>query len=739
MKKIFPYLFICLFVFIFFWQFFLKGLLPIPADDIVGLYNPFRDYFAKDYPNGIPFKNFLITDPVRQQYLWRELVISAEKRFDLPLWNPYNFTGTPLLANFQSGSFYFLNVLFLFLPFSTAWSLIIFLGPLLSGIFLYLYLNNLRLSKLSSVFGGIAYSFSGFFVAWMEWGTITQVGLWLPLVLLSIDKLFTKKNFVWVFIYCFSVVSAFFAGHLQIFFYLYIFSLVYLMVRWFQFRARKHVIILFLILNLILIAVTSIQWLPTFQYISLSARNIDVLGIDSSGWFVPWQNAFQFIAPDYFGNPATLNYWGIWNYGELVGYVGITPLILAIFAMFYRRDRKTLFFGTVLFISIFLTFPTYLAKIPYLLKIPFLSTAQPSRLLFIVDFTLAVLSAFGFDYLLREKKKIVIIYPLIFVAILLACLWIFIPKEHFLVTGNNLKLPTFLFVLSVISFALLLVLKDKKKLTTIIYIALLGITIFDLFRFGWKFNPFTDRSYLFPSTEVTSFLVKNLGNYRYMTTDSRIFPPNFSSIYRLESVDGYDPLYLQRYGELIIAAERNKPDIAPPFGFNRIITPHNYGSKIMDLSGVKYILSLSSLNSPRVKKVFQEGQTIIYENLNVLPRAFFAEKLEPAKNGQEAINFMFDRSFNPGKIAVVENFESGMLSKRFEVGQVNINVYSENKIVLKTANGGLGFLVLTDSYYPAWKATVDGKITKIYRTDYNFRGVIVPPGNHLVEFFTTLF
>src|SRR3989344_9524853 len=119
MKKILPYLSIVLLVFVFFWQFFFKGLLPIPADTIVGLYHPFRDLYAKEYPRGIPFKNFLITDSVRQQYPWRKLVISAQKKLEFPLWNPYNFTGTPLLANFQSAPFYPLNILFFMMPFAT--------------------------------------------------------------------------------------------------------------------------------------------------------------------------------------------------------------------------------------------------------------------------------------------------------------------------------------------------------------------------------------------------------------------------------------------------------------------------------------------------------------------------------------------------------------------------------------------------------------------------------------------
>ena len=59
--------------------------------------------------------------------------------------------------------------------------------------------------------------------------------------------------------------------------------------------------------------------------------------------------------------------------------------------------------------------------------------------------------------------------------------------------------------------------------------------------------------------------------------------------------------------------------------------------------------------------------------------------------------------------------------------------------MIETENGSTGFMVLTDSFYPTWKATIDGKGTKIYRTDYNFRGIIVPAGNHKIEFYDTLF
>lgn len=117
MKKLLPIVYIFLVVFIFFWQFFFKTLLPIPADNIIGLYNPFIDYYRGIYPKGFPYKNYLLGDPIKTQYPWRSLAINMEKRLQLPIWNPYSFSGTPLLANFSSVVFYPGNIVFFLFSF----------------------------------------------------------------------------------------------------------------------------------------------------------------------------------------------------------------------------------------------------------------------------------------------------------------------------------------------------------------------------------------------------------------------------------------------------------------------------------------------------------------------------------------------------------------------------------------------------------------------------------------------
>lgn len=752
MKNVLPFLVFVLFVFVFFKPLFLNGLLPIPSDTIVGLYYPYRDFYAPEYPRGIPFKNFLITDPIRQQIPWRTLVFDIEKQLQLPLWNPYSFAGTPLLANGQSGVFYPLNLLFFFFPFSFSWSVLIFSQPLLAGLFLYLYLRNMKLGRVSSVLGSLVFAFSGFSVAWMEWGTIVSTGLWLPLILLSIDRLFTKSTDskytqvriqdsvlrLWCLVFILGMSCSFFSGHLQTFFYVFVISVGYSLLRFFQSEKSWNVLIL-LCLNFLLFGfITAVQWIPMFQLIGLSARNIDVTW-QVPGWFIPWNQLIQFLVPDFFGNPATGNYWGVWNYGEMIGYVGIVPFVFGIFALFFRRDKKTAFFGTLFVLSLFFALPTVVSNLPFVFSVPFLSTAQPTRLLFVVDFSLAVLTGLGLDYFIRTKKKIIGILPVAFLLLVLF-VWIILPSQHLVLSSveiakRNMVLPIVLLLICCFVLGISIFVKNKRGFYLLIWIAVV-ISFFDLFRFASKFEAFSFASYLYPSTPIISYLQSHAGVNRVMTTDDRILPPNFSGWYRLQTVDGYDPLYLLRYGQLIAASERGKPDDSPPFGFHRIITPHRFDSRIMNLLGVKYILAFDTIRMPDYIPVATEGGIRVYENTHSLPRLFFVNSIHSTSSQDDALHFLFDPANDLAKYAIVET--PLLKNTSFVVGKVTHISYSSNTISFETVNAGNGFLVLTDSYYPTWHVRIDEQEEQIYRTDYDFRGIFIPKGKHRIVFWDAL-
>ncbi len=736
LKKITPYFVLVVFVLIFFHKVFL-GLLPIPSDTIVGLYHPFRDVYSKNYPNGIPYKNFLVTDPVRQIYPWKVLSIESISRFSLPLWNPYEMAGVPHLANFQSGVFYPFNLLLLINPFYYSWTFFIILQLLLASVFMYLYVRNLKMEKVSAVFGAVVFTFSGFLISWLTWGNIVHTALWLPIILLSIDKFVSSTRIIWLILLTTFSIFAFFAGHLQTFFYIFVVALLYFIFRWFEYGRKIKTLLMFLSYCLGFVAVTAVQWLPTLNYINLSGRGFDQ-NWKGEGWFIPLEQLIQFVVPDFFGNPTTLNYWGAWNYGEFSGYIGILGVFFLLVGIFFTRVRERIFYLGVLLVSLILATKNPIAEIPYNLAVPFLSTAQPTRLIFLIVFSASVIAALGFNYFItsRDKKPVFLLIPII---VVITSLWIAtsgvfdigVISENISTAKRNLILPTVVMVLGIV-FVVVYKLINNSFIKYLIIAILVIISFGDLYRFGDKFTPFTKSEYLFPESKVLSHIKKDTGIYRVATTDSRIFPPNFSTYYKIQSVDGYDPLYLLSYAKIIAASERGKPDINPPFGFSRIITPHNLDSKIIDFLNVKYVLSLADLDATKYDLLINEGETRLYQKKNFQPRVFFAENTVSAEDDNDSIVKIFESDLT--KTAVING-----QSSNYSTGSAEIKRYSNDYIEIETNNEGDGFLVLSDSYYPTWRAYIDGEEVEIIKTNISFRGLNVSAGQHKIEFINKLF
>lgn len=649
--------------------------MPIPADTIVGLYHPWRDSLAPDYPNGVPFKNFLVTDPVRQHYPWRQLSIKELFSGHLPLWNPYSLAGVPLAGNMQSAPYYPLNLIYLVTDFSTGWGLQIVLQIVLGGIFMAMFLRQKDLRAEAITLGVLAWVGSGFFIAWLELNSLVQAVIWLPLILLSLDKISEGKRW-WATVSILALTCSFLAGASQVFLYVLLASTTYA----FWTKTLKW----FALITIVTVVLTFPQWKPALIFFANGLRSVGASAWQEPGWFLPWQNLAQFIAPDYFGNPATMNYFGIWNYMEFIAYIGIIPLFFVVSCLL-RPNKKVGFYLFWVVFGLVVSLPSFVSELPFRFHLPLISAAQPTRIIVLIDFSLAVLAAFGLDQFLRgnRSKKHLAICIGIFVWTLIVLLIVAIATNN-QVSLRNLFFPLIIFGVSVIAICI-----RPSKGTILV---LLLMTVFDLYRFGSKFESFSPREWLFPQTRTIEFLQKATidGSFRIAAVDDRILPPNFGVMYGLQVISGYDSIFPQKTAEFIMKMEDIKK-------INRILVPKNYDSEYFDLLGVKYVLSLDPIKSGKYHLIFEEGQTKVYENKNVFPRAFF------------------DESTNQGT-AIIQK-------------------YSPSEVIIKTENASPGRLVLTDSFYPGWQASIDGKTTKISLARDIFRGITVPAGKHLVRFY----
>ncbi|MEK7543331.1 MAG: YfhO family protein [Patescibacteria group bacterium] len=725
-----------------------RGKLPVPSDALVGLYHPWRDFYNRQYPRGIPFKNFLVTDPVRQQIPWRKIVTDQWKQGKIPLWNPYNFSGFPILANIQAASLYPFNILFLIFPFIDAWTMLIISQTLLAGIFMYLYLRSLRLGPIAGLLGAIAWSFSGFNMAWLTWGTIGHVALWLPLTLLSVNKLTNgrfpelKKSrncpesmvkIAWSVLFIISMTFQFFAGHAQISLYFTLVVIAYCAMRILQAKEQKKSAFVFMFLFGLAALITTVQWIPLLDWIRESGRIVDGSDWNKEGWFIPWAHLVQFVAPDFFGNPTTLNYWGQWNYGEFVGYVGVLPLVFALVAILSVRNKARLFWVGIGAVALLFALPTPISVLPFILKVPIFSSLQPTRLLFIVDFALAILTAYGCQEFLENSKKYRVVVSLTLIGIVLAILWGVSLVWSFEVSTRNLVLPTVLFIASTTFLIMYQRMRHVAMFGNIVTWSFVALVAVDLLRFGWKFTPFTPRDYFFPETKVLSFLKQQPRPFRIMSVDKRILPPNTASYFGIESIEGYDPIISSRYEELMAAVARGKPDITAPFGFNRIITLESLESPLLPMLNVRYVASLTDLTQPYLQKVFLEGETRVYEDSRVLPRVYVVERPIGASGKEETMQALYAIK-DYRREAIVEGNISILSVPMRSDESVSLENYDPNRLEINTTLSVPRLVVVTNVYHPGWRATIDGKTTEIYRTNYAFQGIVVPSGTHTIVF-----
>ena len=736
MKK--NFLFILLFLFItcgFFYKTVLKGYVPFPGDLLVAEYNPWKTYSYLGYNPGSYPNKAQYFDVLRQIYPWKTFTIDSLKNGSFPLWNPYNFSGAPLLANFQSAVFYPFNFLYFLLPQIWAWSTLVILQPFLALIFTFLYARKIGLSKIASIFSAISFGFSSFMTVWLEYNTIGQVILWLPLSLLSIENLLDKKTKIWSFIFIFSLVSSLLAGHIQIFAYLFVFSALYCF-----FRGGKK--LFYLILFLFPLGVSAVQLIPSLELINLAARSSHSYELIINKILIqPWQLAMMLV-PDFFGNPATRNYLISDTYVGKVTSIGLVPLFFVFLTLLRKKNSLTKFFlwascAVLLFVT--LNPVTYFL---YKIKIPFISDSAPTLSIFTLCFFFSILSSFGVDIFRKEnlsfKKYLFWVIPIVVIFLVLWISILFMPSNFVSISIRNLAYST---VILFVSLLILFISIFKQKAKTVLLVSLLLLTTFDLWRSFSKFNPFVPKELVYPPAPIFDFLSKNAGINRITGFGAAGVDANFETKYSLFSAAGYDPLYPKRSGEFIQSSKEGK--IVKQFtNQTRSDAVLSFGElKVADLLGVKYVLDRVE-NASTQKEFPQERFSLIYEkdgwkifeNKKALPRVFLVSKYKVAKTSREFEKIFFAKDFNPLKTIIleeelIENFDDSNHRSSLELVS-----YTPNKIKIKTNVDGSRLLFLSDTYYPGWKVYVDGKETKIYRANYAFRAVVVNAGKHDVKF-----
>ncbi len=742
-----PLLLFVLITVLFFYKFFFMGLIPMPADLLISENNPWKEYSYLGYLPGTYPSKLQYGDVTHQIYPWKTFAIETLKQGQIPLWNPYSFSGHPFLADIQAGVFQPLNLLFLIFSQPVGWAISVVFQPLLALIGTYLYTRKIGLKKTSAIFSGVAYSFCLFMSTFLEYNTIGHILAYLPTSLYSIELLVKRVSILGIVLFSSSIALAIFAGHIQLAGFNLIFIFFYILFKLKDLEKRIKKAILFLILLIFSIGTTALQLLPTIELIGLSARIPQNYTFLIEKLLIQPFQTIVFLSPDFFGNPVTKNYMVQDSYPGNSLYIGIAPLILAFVGMYYFKKNKFVSFFTLsVFTMLLLFFRTPISELFYKLNIPFFSTGSPTNAIYLLSFSLSVLAGFGIENLERKHLKKILIISFLFVAFILGN--IFLLKD--IANLRNAFLSLFLLLVIAVVFLSGYVKRFKGK---IISPALIIITVIELFFFFQKFNPFVAKNLIFPETKIFSFIKQNIGIDRLWGYPSASIEPNFTTQFKIQSPEGTDPLYPKWYGEFIQSADMGKlgRGFTNQTRSDAIISPRldkepreNLNrSRLLEMLGTRFILdkqksgtSLKDFPVDRYSITYQDDIWRIFEDNKTAQRAFFAKRVIFYSGKDDFEKKFFNPNFDPTSEILLED---GSISNLQIDGTENPAVielisYLPNKVTFSTNSTGNQILFLSDTYYPGWQADIDGIKTDIVKANYAFRAIAVPKGSHTINF-----
>jgi len=718
--------------------------------------------------------NHVIGSPwadARGQFLYTRLFgFSKLGLFSLPLWNPHVYAGTPFVGTLQSAIFYPFNLLFALVPIAPAmnWSIAGHLA--LSGIFTYFLLKQYGVSRFGAVLAGVVYSFAAPQILHVYAGHLNALSamIWTPLMFLLLDRMIREHSFLYSTLLGVTIALQFLAGQPQYVFYTMIALFLYLLFQIGCSRAdgrrtpRSGVLcLLFLCAVLLGIALSAVQILPSLEMTRYSTR--ENLSYDWVAQFsLPPDHLITYLLPDFFGDMLKVPYWGKNYLWEMSAYIGVMPLILVIFSIIRVERRVTWFFLWLAIISLLFAFGKYtpLLKAAYMFVPGFNLFRGTSKFIFLNAFSLAVLSGFGADQLVRtcrEKRVRILLFAVIASALagvifLLICLgpeWFrsaiaasirsgdFYEVPEQFMTGAYLSTAVSAFRSSAILTlglllvaAVVLVLAQFRSVNRTVLMTLVVATVVgDLFIFSNHYMVSFDSREAYGNREALNFLQRDREPFRIIAPEAEA---NFGMANRVETLGGYDTIMLKRFSEYINLSQGKNPDVPDLFV---TITASN---KLTDLLNEKYLL-LGAKSTPvatgTFRQVFSNGEAQLYQNSNAFPRAFVVHAAKRVFGRQAMFAELTNPGFDPWTSALVEEELVGLPQGASGRGRLPTIVNrAADTVTIDADLDSPGLLVLGDAFYPGWRAYVDGRETKIYPANYVMRSVMLPSGKHRVVF-----
>jgi hypothetical protein len=197
--------------------------------------------------------------------------------------------------------------------------------------------------------------------------------------------------------------------------------------------------------------------------------------------------------------------------------------------------------------------------------------------------------------------------------------------------------------------------------------------------------------------------------------------PNLPVIEELDSANNYDPLLVGNYQDLLEYVEG---------------LPEPEALKLLGLMNVRYIVGDQEMTNGTPA---YSAQVDILANQAFLPRAYIVYRERVVSDKTQELGLLSGENFDPAQEVLLSSPGHAVSTTRPEESKAPVSIvvplpYEANSVTMDVNLKWPGYLVLADTYFPAWHAIVDGEEQPILRANYAFRAVALPTGEHHVVF-----
>ncbi|KAB8140573.1 YfhO family protein [Chloroflexia bacterium SDU3-3] len=757
---------------------------------------------------------FYVHDVQLYFYPYHAVSANIARGGDLPLWNPYAFSGIPLVGDGQTAMFYPPNWVFFVLPGALALSYAILLQFSIAGVGMYFCALGLGARRFAAVFAALAFMFCGMMTARVVHLSIMSGVALVPWLVLCVDRALgvgygwpTPSVGRWRWLLAAAAVAALqaVAGHPQVPVYTGVamgFLLLFRLIEVpFLHGARGLLRALWALplrlagVYLLGYALAAIQLVPWVELGMASPRAANAtfeFVMDKSSAGADW---LLFLFPYIFGSqlpgpfadrPMSISLAvRSWEHSAYVGIptlalAGVGVLLLAVrtWSLAFSWVRSSWRLPTARhaeahtwFSLVFLVFLVLVGALtaagdhtPFgwvVYALPVVGKLRAvERALVLVDVALPLLAALGMQWLADAPGRRVaarVASALAGVAIVALpglALWLIhrraqsvgvVPNIEYLAdfarTDVSQWLPLGLGVLT----CTLLVLWAVRRPGLVSQSWMVAVLLLDMGVYAMYYNPTTAASLFSTRPDVLQALGGDGQPFRKATALSytnalpnraaqEALSVSWAMVYGVEDMNGFNSLQPRRYTDYVFGTDQE--DVSYGFLTNpRLFQPD---SPILSSLNVRYVLVPTSLPPPllgdHLKLAYSNSDVQVYENTLVWPRAYFAERVRGEPDPQAVLRTVTAPGFDGRREALVESAQPPQLADATGPATVEIRSSRPNSMELATQTSEPRLLVLSEMYFPGWRAYVDGVEVPIERTNYLFRGVVVPAGEHQVRF-----